>query len=59
MSAIIQDFSQIVYNSDKLSFTAVPLSECMMSIWQKFMFVHMCIDIRAYYVSKQLARYTS
>ena len=58
MSAIIQDFSPIVYNSDQLSFTAVPLSECMLSIWQKFMFVHMCHDIRAYCVCKQLAPYT-
>ena len=59
LSAVIQDFSPIVYNSDQLSFTAVPLSECMLSIWQKFMFVQMCHDIRAYYVFKQLARYTS
>ena len=58
LSAIIQDFSPIVYNSDQLSFTTVPLSECMLSIWQTFMFVQMCHDIRAYYVFKQLARYT-
>ena len=30
-SAVIQDFSPIVYNSDQMSFTAVPLSECMLS----------------------------
>ena len=59
LSTIIQDFSPIVYNSDQPSFTAVPLSECMLSIWQKFMFIQMCHDIRAYYVFKQLARYTS
>ena len=29
VSAVIQDFSPIVYNSDQMSFTAVPLSECM------------------------------
>ena len=51
--AVIQDFSLIVYNSDKLSFTAVPFPECMMST------VQMCHDIRAYYAFKQLARYTS
>ena len=51
LSAVIQDFSPIVYNSDQLSFTAVPLSECMLS-----MLVQMCQDIRAYYVFKQLAR---
>ena len=59
LSAVIQDFSPIVYNSDQLSFTAVPLSECMLSIRQKLMFVKMCHDIRAYCVFKQLARYTS
>ena len=59
LSAVIQDLSPIVYNSDQLSFTAVSLSECMLSIWQKFMFVQMCPDIRAYYMFKQLARYTS
>ena len=37
----------------------MPLSECMLSIWKKFMFVQMRHDIRAYYVFKQLARYTS
>ena len=30
--AVIQDFGRIVYNSDQLSFTAVPLSECMLTI---------------------------
>ena len=59
LSAVIQDFSPIVYNSDQLSFTAVPLSECMLSVWQKFMFVQMRHDIRAYYVFKWLARYAS
>ena len=56
LSAVIQEFSPLVYNSDQLSFTAVPLSECMSSIWQKFMSVQMRHDIRAYYVFKQLAR---
>ena len=46
LSAIIQDFSPVIYNSDQLSFTAVPLWECMLSIWQKFMFVQMCHDIK-------------
>ena len=32
LSAVIQDFSPIVYNSDQMSFTAVPLSECM-RVW--------------------------
>ena len=59
LSAIIHDFSPVVYNSDLVSFTALSLSECMLSIWQKFMFVQMSHDSRAYYVFKQFARYTS
>ena len=39
LSAVIQDFSPVIYNSDQQSFTAVPLSECMLTIWQMFMFV--------------------
>ena len=55
LSALIQDFSPIVYISEQLSITAMPLLECVLSIWQKFTFVQMCHDIRAYYVFKQLA----
>ena len=36
LSALIQEFSPVVYNRDQLSFTTVPLPECILPIKQKF-----------------------
>ena len=45
LPAFIQDFSPVVYNCDQLSFTAMLFPECMLSIWQEFMFIQVCHNI--------------
>ena len=38
MSSIVQDFSPVIYYSSQLSFTIMPFSNCMLSVWEKFIF---------------------
>ena len=46
LSSIVQDFSPIIYYRSQLSFT----TECMLPIWQEFIFIKMSHDIWTYYV---------
>ena len=60
LSSSVQDFSPIIYYHSHLSFTTVPFfCKSMLSIWEKFIFIQMTLDVRANYVFEQLARYTS
>ena len=59
LSSIVQSFSPIIYYSSQLSFTTVPFSECMLSVWEKYIFIQMSHDIWVHYVFEKLAKYTS
>ena len=59
LSSIVQDFSPVIYCCSQLSFTTMSFPECMLPIWQEFIFIKMSHDIWTYYVLEQLARYTS
>ena len=50
LSSIVQDFSPIIYYRSQLSFTTMAFPECMLPIWQEFMFIKMSHDIWTYYV---------
>ena len=50
LSSIFQDFSPIIYYSSQLSFTTMSFPECMLPIWQEFIFIKMSHDIWTYYV---------
>ena len=55
LSSFVQDFYQIIYNSGQLSFATVSFPNCMLSVEQKLIFIHLSHDIWAYYMFKQLA----
>ena len=59
LSSVVQDFSPIIYYRSQLSFTTVSFHECMLPIWQEFIFIKMSHDIWTYYVFEKLARDTS
>ena len=48
--SIVQDFSPFIYYRSQLSFTTMSFPECMLSIWQEFIFIKMSHDIWRYYV---------
>ena len=50
LSSIVHNFSPIIYYRSQLSFTTMSFPECMLPIWQKFIFIKMCHDIWTYYV---------
>ena len=50
LSSIVQDFSPIIYYRSQLSFTTMSFPECMLPIWQEFIFIKMSHDIWTYYV---------
>ena len=50
LSSIVQDFSPIIYYHSQLSFTTMSFLECMLPIWQEFIFIKMSHDIWTYYV---------
>ena len=50
LSSVVQDFSLIIYYRSQLSFTTVSFPECMLLIWQEFIFIKMSHDIWTYYV---------
>ena len=50
LSSIVQDFSPIIYYHSQLSFATMPFPECMLPIWQEFIFIKMSHDIWTYYV---------
>ena len=50
LSSIVQDFSPIIYYRSQLSFTTMSFPECMLSIWQEFIFIKMSHDIWTYYM---------
>ena len=50
LSSVVQDFSPIIYYRSQLSFTTVSFPECMLPIWQEFIFIKMSHDIWTYYV---------
>ena len=50
LSCIVQDFSPIIYYRSQLSFTTMSLPECMLPIWQEFIFIKMSHHIWTYYV---------
>ena len=50
LSSIVQDFSPIIYYCSQLSFTTMSFPECMLPIWQQFIFIKMSHDIWTYYV---------
>ena len=50
LSSIVQDFSPIIYYRSQLSFTTGSFPECMLPIWQEFIFIKMSHDIWTYYV---------
>ena len=50
LSSIVQDFSPIIYYCSQLSFTTMSFPECMLPIWQEFIFIKMSHDIWTYYV---------
>ena len=65
LSSIVQDFSPVIYYSSQLIFTTVRFSECMLSVWEKFIFIQMDRDIWAHYLQdtkvkkkKKTGRYT-
>ena len=41
LSSIVQDFSPIIYYCSQLSFTTMSFPECMLPIWQEFIFIKM------------------
>ena len=41
LSFIVQDFSPVIYYRSQLSFTTKSFPECMLPIWQKFIFIKM------------------
>ena len=43
----VQAFSPVIYSCDQLRFTAMLFPECMLSIWQEFMFIQVCHNIWA------------
>ena len=45
LPAIIQDFSLVAYDCDQLSFTAMLFLECMLSVWQRIIFIQVCHNI--------------
>ena len=45
LSSIVQDFSPIIYYRSQLSFTTMSFPECMLPIWQEFIFIKMRHDI--------------
>ena len=59
LSSIVKDFSPIIYYRSQLSFIAMSFPECMLPIWQEFIFIKMSHDIWTYYVFEYLPRYTS
>ena len=59
LSSIVQDLSPIIYYRSQRSFTTMSLSECILPIWQEFIFIKMSHDIWTFYVFELLARYTS
>ena len=50
LSSIVQDFSPIIYYRSQLSFTTMSFPECLLPIWQEFIFIKMRHDIWTYYV---------
>ena len=50
LSSIVQDFSPVIYNHSQLSFTTMSFPECMLPIWQEFIFIKVSHDIWTYYV---------
>ena len=50
LSSIVQDFSPIIYYRSQLSFTTMSFPECMLPIWQEFIFIKISHDIWTYYV---------
>ena len=50
LSSVVQDFSPIIYYRSQLSFTTVSFPECMLPVWQEFIFIKMSHDIWTYYV---------
>ena len=50
LSSIVQDFSPIIYYRSHLSFTTMSFPECMLPIWQEFIFIKLSHDIWTYYV---------
>ena len=56
LSSVVQDFSPVIYYRSQLSFTTVSFPECMLPIWQEFIFIKMSHDIWTYYVFEWLAR---
>ena len=59
LSSVVQDFSPIIYYRSQLSFTTVSFPECMLPVWQEFIFIKISHDIWTYYVFEYLARYTN
>ena len=45
LSSVVQDFSLIIYYRSQLSFTTMSFPECMLPIWQEFIFIKMSHDI--------------
>ena len=50
LSSTVQEFSSIIYYRSQLSFTTMSFPECMLPIWQEFIFIKMSHDIWTYYV---------
>ena len=50
LSSVVQDSSPIIYYRSQLSFTTMSFSECMLPVWQEFIFIKMSHDIWTYYV---------
>ena len=48
MSSIVQDFSPIIYYSSQVSFTTMPFSKCMLSIWEKFIFIRIRVTCKVH-----------
>ena len=50
VSSIVQELSPIIYYRSQLSFTTVSFPECMLPIWQEFIYIKMSHDIWTYCV---------
>ena len=50
LSSVVHDFSPIICYCSQLSFTTVSFPECMLPIWQEFIFNKMSYDIWTYHV---------
>ena len=50
LSSIVQDFSPVIYYRSQLSFTTMSFPECMLPIWQEFIFIKMSHGIWTCYV---------